>query len=114
VGIEVEVSLAPELAAQVAPEDTLFVFARAAQGSPMPLAVQRRQVKDLPLKLRLDDSMALQPQLRLSAFPQVLVGARISKAGSATPQSGDLQGEVAPVASGQPGTVKVKIDTVRP
>lgn len=114
VTLEVEVSLAPELAAQAAPEDSLFVFARALQGPPMPLAVQRRQVKDLPVKIRLDDSMAMQPQLKLSGFKEVLVGARISKSGIATPQSGDLQGEVQPVAVTQTGPVQVRIDQVRP
>ena len=79
-----------------------------------PLAETRLQAKDLPASVTLDDSMAMMPQMRLSNFDQVVVGARISRSGNATPQSGDLQGEVKPVTPGQPETVTVVIDSVRP
>jgi cytochrome c-type biogenesis protein CcmH len=39
----------------------------------------------------LTDAMGMVPGLTLSRFPQVVVGARISKSGNATSQSGDLQ-----------------------
>lgn len=96
------VTLAAALAAQAAPEDTVFVFARsAAAGGPRaPLAILRKQVKDLPLTFSLDDSLAMNPALRLSTASQVVVGARISKSGNAMPQPGDLQGLSAPVAVG--------------
>ena len=97
------VSLAPSLAAKAGPTDTVFVFARAAQGSRMPLAVLRAQVKDLPLSYKLDDSMAMAPTAKLSGAAQVIVGARISKSGNAIPQPGDLAGEAAPVAPGASG-----------
>jgi cytochrome c-type biogenesis protein CcmH len=112
--LRVEVTLADTLADQAPPDATLFVFARALSGPPMPLAVQRLRVTDLPARVTLDDSMAMMPQMRLSAFPQVLVGARISPSGSATAQSGDLQGEVQPVTPGQAETVRVVIDSLRP
>ena len=89
--IKVSVKLAPELKARVNMNDTVFIFARAAQGPPMPLAVVRKQVKDLPLTLTLDDSMAMMPAMKLSSFPQVKISARISKSGQATAQQGDLQ-----------------------
>ncbi len=111
--IKVSVSLAPELADRAEAEDRVFIFARALQGPPMPLAAARKRVKDLPLDLILDDSMAMMPQLVLSSFPQVLVGARISKSGNALPQAGDLQGEVSPVAPGQEAVVNIVIDSVR-
>jgi cytochrome c-type biogenesis protein CcmH len=97
------VTLAPALAAKARPDDTLFVFARAAEGPRMPLAILRKQVKDLPLTFTLDDSMAMTPAAKLSSAPRVIVGARISAQGQATPQPGDLQGFSAPVAPGAAG-----------
>jgi cytochrome c-type biogenesis protein CcmH len=97
------VKLAAALTTKAAPEDTLFVYARAAQGSRMPLAILRKQVKDLPLTFTLDDSMAMSPAAKLSSAQQVVVSARISKRGDATPQPGDLQGQSAPVAPGARG-----------
>ncbi len=111
--VRVQVSLAPALAASAAPQDTVFIFARAVAGPKAPLAIQRRQVKDLPLTLTLDDSQAMSPALRLSSVPQVVVGARVSKSGQAMPQPGDLQALSAPVASAG-GEVKLEIsDAVR-
>ncbi|MFD2112620.1 c-type cytochrome biogenesis protein CcmI [Thiorhodococcus fuscus] len=112
--LKVEVSLDPTIAAQAAPEDSVFVFARATQGPPMPLAVQRIQVKDLPASVTLDDSQAMSPALKLSSVSQVSVGARISKSGDATPRPGDLQGTSGPVAVGETSEVSVVIDSVRP
>jgi cytochrome c-type biogenesis protein CcmH len=80
----------------------------------MPLAAVRKQVKDLPVSLTLDDSMAMMPQLTLSSFPQVVVGARVSKSGNAIPQAGDLQGEVSPIEPGRQAVVEIVIDSIRP
>jgi cytochrome c-type biogenesis protein CcmH len=112
--IQVSVTLAPALAAQATPDDTVFVFARAPAGPPMPLAVQRLKVADLPATLSLDDSMAVIPTLRLSGYPEVLVGARISKSGQATPAAGDLEGQTGPVKASGGAAVVVAIDRVRP
>jgi cytochrome c-type biogenesis protein CcmH len=106
------VQIAPALAARVAPGDTLFVFARPAEGPRMPLAIVRAQGKDLPFKFILDDSSAMAAGMNLSSQKQVIVGARISKSGSATPQSGDLEGLSRPVAVGATGvTVLVNAET---
>jgi cytochrome c-type biogenesis protein CcmH len=107
------VQLAAALVGKVAPTDTLFVFARATQGPRMPVALLKRQVKDLPLEFALDDSMAMMPSMKLSNFSSVVVGARVSKAGDAMPASGDLQGFSPPVKVGSAG-VDVKIDQVVP
>jgi cytochrome c-type biogenesis protein CcmH len=107
------VSLAPALQSKVGPDDTVFVFARSTLGSRMPVALLRKKVRDLPLDFRLDDTMAMVPEMKLSALSGVVVGARISKRGDATPQSGDLQGITAPVAVGS-RNVKVEIGEVLP
>lgn len=97
------VSLAPALRGQVAPEDTVFVFARAVNGPRMPIAVLRKQVKDLPFDFTLDDSMAMSPERRLSSFSEVTLVARVSKSGSAMPQPGDLSVEAPAVTVGKQG-----------
>lgn len=105
------VELAPAVAKMVAPTDTLFVFARAAEGSRMPLAIVRAQAKDLPLKFTLDDSSAMAAGVTLSSQKLVVVGARISRSGSAVAQPGDVQGYSAPVAPGAAG-LKILISEV--
>jgi cytochrome c-type biogenesis protein CcmH len=90
--IQGRVELSPALAKQVGPDDTVFIFARAPEGSRMPLAILRKQVRDLPFTFTLDDSLAMSPAARLSTAAAVVVGARVSKSGQATPQPGDLQG----------------------
>lgn len=107
------VSLSPALAGKADPADTVFIFTRAAEGSRQPLAVERRQVKDLPAGFTLDDSQAMSAGMKLSNFREVVVGARISKNGSATPQSGDLQGISQKVKVGS-GEIVVVIDQVVP
>ena len=98
------VTLAASLAKQAQPDDTVFVFARAAEGSRMPLAILRKQVKDLPIRFNLNDSMAMSPASALSSTSgKVIVGARISKSGNAMPQPGDLAGQSQPVAVGASG-----------
>jgi tetratricopeptide (TPR) repeat protein len=89
--IVVKVALDPKFKDSVQPNDTLFVFAKAARGPPMPLAITRLTAAQLPASLTLTDAMGMVPGLTLSRFPQVVVGARISKSGNASPQSGDLQ-----------------------
>src|SRR4029453_2540087 len=97
------IELAPALSAKAAPTDTVFIFARAAEGPKMPLAILRKQVKALPVTFTLDDSMAMTPNFALSKFPTVVVGARVSKSGNAAPQSGDVEGFSSAVKVGATG-----------
>jgi cytochrome c-type biogenesis protein CcmH len=107
------VSLSPQLAAKAAPGDIVFIFARAAEGPRMPLAIQRKTVADLPIDFTLDDSMAMSPAMKLSNFPRVVVGARISKSGNAMPSPGDLSGQLSDVKVGAEG-LQIVIDSVQP
>jgi len=107
------VRLSPALARNAQPDDTVFVFARHAEGARMPLAIVRKQVKDLPFEFVLDDSSAMSPQHKLSGASQVVVGARISKSGNATPQPGDLTGQTSPLAPGAIG-LQLEINTTVP
>ncbi|WP_051301715.1 c-type cytochrome biogenesis protein CcmI [Sedimenticola selenatireducens] len=112
--VTVRVSLSPELSSQVSPDEALFIYARAMQGPKMPLAAARRQVKELPLKLTLDDTGAMMPAMKISNFEQVVVGARVSRSGGAIAQSGDLRGEVVAVTVGAEPVVDIVIDKVVP
>ena len=105
------VRLAASLKDKVSPGDTVFIYARAAEGPPMPLAAKRIKAGELPAKFALDDAMAMTPEMKLSAHPRVVVTARVSKSGQAAPQPGDLQGASAPVANDATG-VTVVIDTL--
>lgn len=100
------VTLAPALAGKASPDDVVFIFARAAEGPRMPLAVVRTRVADLPQDFTLDDSMALSPEFKLSSAGTLRIEARVSKSGDATARPGDLRGESGPV---QPGASKLGI-----
>lgn len=107
------VTLGKALQAQVAPGDTLFIFARASAGPKVPLAILRKTAGDLPVDFTLDDSLAMSPAAKLSTASQVVVGARVSKSGNAMPQPGDLQVLSAPVAVGTKGITLEINDVVR-
>ena len=113
VSLKVAVSLSDSLSAD--PNASVFVFARAISGPPMPLAVARLRVADLPAQVTLDDSMAMTPALKLSSFEQVEVVARISKRGIANRGSGDLEGAFGPVApADSQQLISVQINRVLP
>ncbi|MGB1111219.1 MAG: c-type cytochrome biogenesis protein CcmI, partial [Gammaproteobacteria bacterium] len=107
--VEVNVSLDGEVTGGLASNDTVFIFARAVQGPPMPLAVARVTVADLPIQVTLDDSMAMMPQMAISNFPEVLVQARVSLSGRPTAEPGDVQSEAVAVKVGE--AVSLTIDS---
>ena len=112
-GIVGTVSLSPALAGKLAPDDTVFIFARASSGPRMPLAILKRKASELPITFKLDDTTAMSDEMRLSKFDQVVVGARVSRTGNAMPQSGDLVGQSGAVKAGG-GKLSLVIDTVQP
>jgi len=105
------ITLSPEAAKAVQPGDTVFVFARAAQGPRMPIAIFRTQVGSLPTEFRLDDSMGLSADRKLSQSGEVLIGARVSRSGSATPSQGDWESSLVPA---KPGVSDVQLAIDRP
>lgn len=111
--IEGEVVLSGKLAAKAQPDDTLYVFARPAEGSRMPLAVLRARVADLPMKFRLDDSNSLPGGQKLSAAASVVLEARITKGGIAQTTSGDLVGTLKSIKPGSKG-LRLVVDQVQP
>ena len=110
--LQVSVELAAALSAEAKPDDVLFVYAKASAGPPMPLAVARLQVSDLPATVTLDDSMAMMPQMRLSGFDNVTVGARVSFSGDPVGQVGDLFAEINDIAVAAETEVNIVIDQV--
>ncbi len=110
----VDVSLAPALKSRLDPDATLFVYARAASGPPMPISIERLKASQLPISVTLDDSKGMLPNLKLGMFPEVVIGARISVTGNATPQSGDLEGASAPVDVHRSEPLELTIDRVVP
>lgn len=107
--LTVTVALADELKGKVQPGDAVFVFARAVSGPPMPLAVKRLTVADLPAEVSLSDSDAMMPQLKISGFEQVQLLARISRSGNAT--AGEWIGSSEPLASSTVEPQHLTIDT---
>jgi len=91
--ITVSVSLSDTFKDKVSPTDVVFVYAKAMSGPPMPLAAAKIQVKDLPVDIILNDSMAMMPSMKLSAHSEVVIGARVSKSGQPVSKAGDLYAE---------------------
>jgi cytochrome c-type biogenesis protein CcmH len=108
--ISVSISLSEKFKAQANPTDLVFIYAKAMSGPPMPLAAVKKQVKDLPVEVELNDAMAMMPSLKLSSFSEVIVGARISKSGQPISQNGDLFSEKSSVKAGD--KVSLEIDKV--
>jgi len=105
------VDLAPGFRSGVTDQDTVYVFARADQGPPYPLAVKKVQVKDLPLHFVLDETMGVMPGASLAGHARVVVGARISRSGNATPQPGDVESSLSTVDVGA-GQVSLTLNSL--
>ncbi len=108
------VSLASALANKIDPAATVFIFARPTKGAPMPLAIVRTTVKDLPYAYQLDDSTTLMSDVKLSQASEVVVVARVSKSGDAKARAGDLQGISEVVKPDGTSAVDIEINQVLP
>ena len=106
--IQVTVDISDDMKSKLPKNADLFVLAKAEQGPPMPLAVQRLNVADWPITVTLDDSMAMMDTLRMSEFQNIIITARISKSGVGNATAGDLQG-VSTVISSKAKSVKIVI-----
>ncbi len=113
-GIHLMVSLGDKFKAAANPEDAVFIYAQPAQGGKMPLAVVKKQVKDLPLEVTLDDSMAMMPTMTLSSVANVQVSARVSHTGNAIAQSGEPIGKMPLSTTVDNGVVKLVIGEIVP
>lgn len=112
VALKVEVNLSEELTKQANPDDIVFVFAKAKQGPPAPLAVKRLTVADLPATLVLNDNDAMVSQLKLSAFEDVVISARVSKSGQPVAQAGDLQSNQVDTKNTSPENITLVISQI--
>ena len=112
-GLTIQVALSPALKDKVSPGDALFVFARAEQGPPMPLAVARLDASRLPTSVTLTDAMSMVPTMKLSSVTHALVEARISHSGQPIAQPGDLEGSAGVVDIPSATPIKLVIDKVQ-
>ena len=108
------VDISAELRAQADPATSVFIYAKAMQGPPMPLAVKRLQLQDLPISVSLSDADAMMPTMTLSSFDQVIVGARVSVSGNPVAQPGDFYTEQDSVDSANPpAKISLTIDRIK-
>jgi cytochrome c-type biogenesis protein CcmH len=110
--LTVRVELAAALKDKVKPDDTVFIFARASNGPPMPLAAKRVTVAQLPIEVELSDADAMMPQMKLSDFTEVQLVARVSRAGQ--PTHGEWIGQGSPLATATQATQHLTIDSPDP
>ncbi len=107
--LQIQVQLDPKVAETVSPEDSVFVFARAVNGPPVPLAAKRLTVGDLPATVTLSDADAMVPSLKISSVEQVTVMARVSRTGDAT--KGEWMGQSEALETrGDKNAVRLMID----
>ncbi|MCH6565659.1 MAG: c-type cytochrome biogenesis protein CcmI [Proteobacteria bacterium] len=112
--LNLSISLAENLRHLAAPGDSVFVYAKAMDGPPMPLAVKRLTVQDLPADVILSDSDAMIQTMKLSSFARVIVGARVSISGNPVAQPGDLFVESGGIdSSNPPPKIELSIDQVK-
>jgi len=112
--LQVSVNVSDQIRARFKASDVVFIYAKAKQGSRMPLAAQRVTLSDLPVTIVLDDSMAMVEGMNMSAFNELVVSARVSRSGSAIAQSGDYIGQRDVSGESMNGAISIEIDRAVP
>lgn len=107
------VEIAPALAADLRPDDVLYVVARRAQGGGPPLAVWRQPARAAASAFLLGPAQAMVAGQGLAGHERVVIEARVSRSGQPLPQAGDWVGEARAVAVPAQG-LRLRIDRVRP
>ena len=87
--LQVRVDLATGITRSV--NARVYVYARAANGPPMPLAARQVNPESLPKMIVLDESMAMVDGMGLTNFNEVVVLARLSQSGIAARKVGDYE-----------------------
>ncbi|MBU0920853.1 c-type cytochrome biogenesis protein CcmI [Stutzerimonas kunmingensis] len=106
--LQIQVALDPKVAESVSPQDTVFVFARAVAGPPVPLAAKRLTIADLPATVTLGDADAMVPSMKISSVEQVTVMARVSRSGDAT--KGEWMGQSEALDTASDNAIDLVID----
>jgi len=108
------IDISPQLKARAKPGDAVFVYAKAMQGPPIPLAVKRVTLADLPAALTLSDADAMMPAMKLSSYNSLVVGARLSSSGNPVAQTGDFYTEIESIdSSNPPAEISLTIDQIK-
>ena len=106
--LQIQVALDPKVAESVSPQDTVFVFARAVAGPPVPLAAKRLTIADLPATVTLGDADAMVPSMKISSVEQVTIMARVSRSGDAT--KGEWMGQSEALDTASDNAIDLVID----
>ena len=110
--IRVNVTMDAELSSKISPQDTLFVYAKATTGPPMPLAIKQFTADALPLETCLGPDDAMIEGMTINRFDSIQIIARISKSGLAAPQSGDMQALSEPLPTKNGSMISLSIDEI--
>ncbi|MBB1430095.1 c-type cytochrome biogenesis protein CcmI [Pseudoalteromonas sp. SG43-4] len=112
--IAVTVDIAKELIDKQPKDGILFIFAKAATGSPMPLAAVKLTKYSFPITVELSDSSAMVAGLNLSSAENIIISARISIDDSVMPSSGELEGHSQALKRESVSDYQLQIDTLIP
>ncbi len=112
--IKVTVNVSTELKNKQPENGILFVFAKALNGSPMPLAVVKLNEYQFPITVELSDANSMVAGLNLSSAEDIVITARISNDDSVMPSSGELEGHSAALKRESTRQLQLQIDTLIP